>query len=71
MVNTLKGPQFALICSLGESVVYAIKIYFHPLCAIEWHIWIFCVYDRWGQWHTRDENNFRWHYREALDLKMV
>lgn len=41
MVNTLKGPQFALICSLGESVMYAIKIYFHPLCAIEWHIWIF------------------------------
>jgi hypothetical protein len=55
MVNTLKGPQFALICSLGESVMYAIKIYFHPLCAIEWHIWIFVCMTGGA---SGDENNF-------------
>jgi hypothetical protein len=43
------------------NYVYAIKNYFHPLCAMEWHVGIFCVYDMWDQWHTRDENNSRWH----------
>jgi hypothetical protein len=32
------------------------------LCATEWHIGIFfCVYDMWGQWHTRNEYIFHWH----------
>jgi hypothetical protein len=45
-----------------------------PLCATEWHIDtffvcmtcganIFCVYDMWSQWHTRNEYIFRWHTR--------
>jgi hypothetical protein len=46
----------------GKNSWYAIRFYTHSLCATEWHIGIFfCVYDMWGQWHTRNEYIFQWH----------